>query len=144
MSVDPMAQLLAGLYLGLDIIAGRKCGDKHRCLERFAGLRVDQGQGQPGVIHFHDLTPTVWEPPGGRLCFRPTPVILTELGVCVSCGVLIPVLDPQQLERYLFFFSSLRMVSQSGSGRSASTGLTFSGNIFRQSSSSPIPSGSGQ
>jgi hypothetical protein len=116
MAGDPVRDLLRAGGLGVGVVRGAQDGDKELDLEHLAGGGVDELRLLAGVVNEALLAGAVELPHGQAAPLEPPPVDLAELGVAVSGGMLLEVLEVEQFERHAGLASLGMQVGAVGPG----------------------------
>jgi len=97
-AADPVGQALAPGGLAVGVVGGAQDGDEDGRLADFAGHRVDDGHGRPGVVDEQLLARGMGLAQAHREAADPVPVVVAEAAVAVAVGVLGLVFLPEQVE----------------------------------------------
>ena len=107
MGGDPVGQFLGPSGLHVGVVAGPQHRHEDLGLSHFAGFAIHHAHRHSGVVHEHLFTGLVGLPHHRLQGFRPSVVMLAELGVLVALRVGLLVLLPQKLEGDAFLFEFL-------------------------------------
>ena len=99
MARDPVGDLLGARRLGVGVVRGAEDGDEELDLDHLAGGGVDEAGLLARVVDEALLAGVVDLAHRQAPALQPAPVDLAELGVAVAVGVLLQVLQVEQLER---------------------------------------------
>lgn len=97
-AADPVGQALAPGGFAVGVVGGAQHGDEDGGLADFAGHRVDDGHGRPGVVDEQLLAWGMGLAQAHREAADPVPVVVAEAAVAIAVGVLGLVLLPEQVE----------------------------------------------
>ena len=86
------------MSLGIGVVAGSQDADEDLGLVNLAGVRVDDGDRLPRIVHKDFLTSFVGKAHGGLQALGPLPVQGTELAVPIAIRMGFAILDPQQTQ----------------------------------------------
>ena len=100
---QPVRHLLALAGLGVRVVRRPEHGDEQLHLVELAGGGLDPVGLLAGVVGEHLLASAVHVPHDDALALLPAPVVLAELRVAVAVGVVLAVLQVQQLQRHAGF-----------------------------------------
>ena len=98
MAREPVGDLLGAGRLGVGVVRGAEDGDEQLDLDHLAGGRFDDPGFLAGVVDEAFVAGVVDLAHRQAPAVQPPPVALAELGVAVAVGVLLQVLQMQQLE----------------------------------------------